>query len=393
MEKEKGLFAAFDVYPSAKGAATHIYHSAAALLAYTNSALLYVLGNEKLPKWQEEENGLRIGRFLSDESNYLARSMAYAAALSAQIEEMPLLELAHFRDIWGGIAVLNTPAKAEKKYKTVFEVNAFTSVELPYRYELTEGIIAKLWEIEQRCLEDCDAIICPSKVIAAAIIARGIAAEKITVISNGADLLDENNVQPRPISEDYIIYFGALQPWQGVDNLLRAFALLEDFEDLRLVIIASNRPNYTKKYRKLAAQLGLESRVIWAHQLGKEELQMWLRHALFSVAPLKDTPRNTAQGCSPLKIFESMAAGKTVVASDLPVVREILGETINGENIAKLVRADRPTDLARAMRFLLDFPEAAKKMGENAKKHIENAYTWDKIEAATLAIYAKISEK
>ena len=55
MQEEKGLFAAFDVYPSAKGAATHIYQSAWAVLNYTNSALLYVLGNDKCRKYQQNE--------------------------------------------------------------------------------------------------------------------------------------------------------------------------------------------------------------------------------------------------------------------------------------------------------------------------------------------------
>jgi glycosyltransferase involved in cell wall biosynthesis len=383
---EKALFAAFDLYPSAKGAATHIRYSAEALFEYMGGGLLYVLGNDKMPTVQEEENGVRIVRFSRPIPNYLERAMAYVAALGEEVAAATELELVHFRDIWSAMAILpQAVAETGKRFKTVFEVNAFASIELPYRYNLSADTLAKIAAIEQDCLQESDVIICPSKVIKSAIVARGIAEEKIKVVSNGAEVVDIADNVP-PIGEPYIIYFGALQAWQGVDVLLRGFALLADYEQLRLVVCASNRLNYTKQYRKLAVQLGLENRVIWLHQQPKEVLKTWLAGALFSVAPLRDTPRNTAQGCSPLKIFEAMACAKAVIASDLAVVREILRDGENG----KLVRPDRPADLARAMRFLIDFPENAKKIGENAQNDIKNHYTWDKIKGEMKNIYANL---
>jgi glycosyltransferase involved in cell wall biosynthesis len=44
----------------------------------------------------------------------------------------------------------------------------------------------------------------------------------------------------------------------------------------------------------------------------------------FTVAPLAETARNTWQGCCPVKIVESMAAGTPVLASDLAVSRELI---------------------------------------------------------------------
>jgi glycosyltransferase involved in cell wall biosynthesis len=378
---EKALFAAFDLYPSAKGAATHIRYSLEALHEYKGATLAFVLGNDKMPQVQEEENGLRIRRFAEVIPNYLGRAMAYVAALEAELAQAADLELVHFRDIWSGMAILPQSAR----YKTVYEVNSFASIELPYRYDLGEATLAKIRELEQYCLEQCDVIICPSAVIKSAIVARGIEAEKIKVVSNGAELVETADFEP-PITQPYIIYFGALQAWQGVDVLLRAFALLADYEALRLVVCASNHVGYTKQYRKLAVQLGLENRVIWLHQQPKEVLKSWLSHALFTVAPLRDTARNTAQGCSPLKIFEAMACAKAVVASDLAVVREILRDGENG----KLVRPDRPADLARAMRFLIDFPEIAKKMGENGQNDIKKHYTWAKIKADMQVVYTQL---
>ncbi|NJL34606.1 MAG: glycosyltransferase, partial [Chloroflexaceae bacterium] len=141
----------------------------------------------------------------------------------------------------------------------------------------------------------------------------GVAPENITVIPNGADILP---TPPRPIHAPprYLIYFGALQPWQGVDVLLRAFALLADYTDLWLVMCISNPPRSARDYRKLADKLGISDRMLWLFELPQDELAPWRAHALLSVAPLTESVRNVEQGCCPLKILESMAAGVPLIS-------------------------------------------------------------------------------
>jgi glycosyltransferase involved in cell wall biosynthesis len=91
------------------------------------------------------------------------------------------------------------------------------------------------------------------------------------------------------------------------------------------------------------------------------------------VAPLRECVRNLSQGCAPLKILESMADGVAVVASDLPAVRELITDGHDG----RLVPADRPADLARALRILLEYPELRERLGTNARTTVENRLTWD----------------
>jgi glycosyltransferase involved in cell wall biosynthesis len=50
--------------------------------------------------------------------------------------------------------------------------------------------------------------------------------------------------------------------------------------------------------------------------------------------------RNIAEGMSPLKLFEYMAHGKPIVSSDLPVIREVLRDSVN----SVLVSPDNPSD-------------------------------------------------
>lgn len=67
-----------------------------------------------------------------------------------------------------------------------------------------------------------------------------------------------------------------------------------------------------------------------------------------------------------------MALATPVIASDMPVSREI----ISSEQIGKLIRPDRPAELARAVRIWLAYPEKVKEIGLNAQKHIAQNFNW-----------------
>lgn len=76
---------------------------------------------------------------------------------------------------------------------------------------------------------------------------------------------------------------------------------------------------------------------------------------------------------SPLKMFEYMAAGKPIVSSDLPVLREILR---HGEN-AVLVPPDDPGAWARAIRSLSGDADRRRRLGATARDELLRGYTWD----------------
>jgi glycosyltransferase involved in cell wall biosynthesis len=163
-------------------------------------------------------------------------------------------------------------------------------------------------------------------------------------------------------------------------------AYLADYDDLKLVVCASTKQKKTKVYHKIIEKLGLADRVIWQYQLPKRELYNWVHGAVFSLAPLKECSRNLEQGCCPLKILESMAVGTPVIASNLPVVNEIISDA----SLGKLVRADRPAELARAMRILLDYPELRQQLSEQGKTHIKTHFTWQQKREELKAFYARI---
>lgn len=370
----RALYAAFDRFPTRKGSGVHIARFSRALFDWAGGGVLYALGGDELPAWQVEGD-VEIVRFTSAIDNFLERTVAFGQRLAALLDELPALEIAHFRDPWSGLPII------ERDVATVFEVNALPSIELPFAYpSVAPRTLEKIEKLEQIVLERADAIVVPANTIRDLLIARG--AKNITVIPNGADLPAP---APRIEERDYFIYIGALQEWQGIETLFRAFARLRDLP-VRLVICSSHPTRYAKAYVRLAEKLEIAGRMTWNVALSPDELQPWLQHAVASVAPLSDCARNVVQGCSPLKVLESMAAGVAVIASDLPAVRELVSDRVEG----LLVPPDRPAALARAMRIAFQYPDLRHSLGACGRERIAHSLTWEHAIRALQEVYSAL---
>jgi len=382
----RALYAAFDRFPSRKGAAIHIDRFARTLFDTFDGGALLVLGASDLPAHQLE-GPVEIARFTRDVPNFLERAVLFGDWIARAVDRMEgSLEICHFRDPWSGAPIALRP---RRKHAVVYEVNALPSIELPSLFPLLGSrTLEKIRRVEMDCCAAADLIVTPSHTTAELLESVGVAPNRITVIPNGADL-DSPAPRPDDAPDTYILYFGAAQSWQGIDTLLRAFARLADFESLRLVFCASRESKSWRGYERLAAKLGVADRIVWKYALDEPELARWRQHALVSVAPLTDSPRNVVQGCAPLKILESMASGTAVVASDVPPVREMIRDRENGW----LVHPDRPAELARAIRILLEHPQRARELGAQARRTIEERYTWTQSTAALRRAYVEVVQK
>lgn len=339
--------------------------------------LLCVLGGGDLPRYQRE-GAVEIVRFDDPVPNLIDRADAFSGWVAERLApHRDTLEVCHVRDPWGAV-----PALRATDAKLVYEVNGLPSIELPHAWpQVAPSTLAKLEGIERWCLEHAAAVIAPGAVIATAAAARG--ATNVHIVPNGADI-PEPTRRPADAPDRYLVYVGALQPWQGVDVLLRAVTRLRDL-DLPLVICSSVPPRRARPLRRLAERLGIDVR--WRFAVPHGEVAAWLAHAAVSVAPLTASPRNIQQGCSPLKVWESMAAGVPVVASDLPAVRELITDGVHG----RLVPPDRPAELARAIRIVLEYPDKALQLADNARNRIADNFTWAHARARLSRVYHLVS--
>ncbi|MGM5630827.1 glycosyltransferase family 4 protein [Apibacter raozihei] len=375
-------YACFDAFPTSKGASTHIYHTIKALEPLTDRLNLYCLrGGDDAGKDFGNATYIYDFHYPDKGDNYPKKAGLFTEKIFDCMEVAREEGIAQFRDIWGGLGMINRP-----NLKTIFEVNALTSLELPVRYPLlTESFIKNIEQLENTCLQSCNHIITPSAVTKKYIESRfQISESKITVIPNGAEI-DISTRVVDSLPADYLVYFGALQPWQGVDILIKSFKYLEDYPQLKLIICSSVKEKFNKNYDKLIQNLGFKDKIIFYNELDKESLHYIIKNSKASVAPLKFGDRNMVQGCCPIKILETMASKTPLIASDLPVVRELIGE-----NYAFLFEPEDETDLSRCIRFILDNPTPAKDKAFQGYEFFKAHFTWQHHTKKLQDVYFKL---
>jgi glycosyltransferase involved in cell wall biosynthesis len=164
-----------------------------------------------------------------------------------------------------------------------------------------------------------------------------------------------------------VVYIGSLHHWKGVDVLLQAMQYLPE---VFLKIVGGDEESL-ERYRPYAEGLGLGDRVRFEGFVCPGRRFEYFRHADVFVLPLR--PMHIASYfTSPLKLFEYMAAGKPIVASDLPAIREILTPDVNGI----LVAPNDAQALAAGIRRVLDEPILGLRLAAQATLDVRS-YTWD----------------
>jgi glycosyltransferase involved in cell wall biosynthesis len=169
-------------------------------------------------------------------------------------------------------------------------------------------------------------------------------------------------------AEPIVAYAGHLYAWKGVDVLLGALALVPNARGL-IVGGHAAEPDLPRA-SALAERLGIGQRVTFTGMVAPGRVHALLRSATILVLP---NPASAISNrfTSPLKLFEYMAAGRAIVASDLPSIREVLRNDIE----ALLVPPGDGVALAAAIRRLIAEPGTAERLGR-AAADAAPAYSW-----------------
>jgi len=189
------------------------------------------------------------------------------------------------------------------------------------------------------------------------------------VVGNGADV---DRFQPAVSSAPsgqlpYVVFVGALASWQGIDVVLRAAASDSWPPGIDLVVAGDGRER-----ERVRAAAKASHRIHWLGTVPYEQTPGLVSGSLAALVPMVDAPRSRF-GLSPLKLFEAMACGTPVVASDLPALGEVVREHACGVTF----RAGDADALALAVAELAKDPRRAAEMGARGRTAAVARYSWD----------------
>jgi len=149
---------------------------------------------------------------------------------------------------------------------------------------------------------------------------RGMNSKKIKIAYDGTE---PSIFKPKSFDEKKpnIIFTGDLDSRDGVDVLIKSFvSVKEKFKDAKLYIVGDGP--FLSRLKTLASKLKISKNVIFTGWVPFEKLVKSLPNFLLGVVPSKHHLMNELT--IPRKIFEFMAAGIPVIASDLSAIREVV---------------------------------------------------------------------
>lgn len=243
-------------------------------------------------------------------------------------------------------------------YRTVFEVHNWpVSKQKIYRY-----FLAKV-----------DRFITITLSLEEILIDSGLPERKILVAPDGVDLekfeLGISKAEARkesglPLDKKIILYAGHLYEWKGTQVLADASQHLKDDE---LVVFVGGTEEDLMSFRE--KNKGLKNILIVGYR-PYSEIPLFLRSADVLVLPNSGQEAISRLYTSPLKLFEYMASGRPLIASDLPSIREIIDDSC-----AWLVKPDDSRALSLGIRTAIDSQAEAERRAANALARV-SAYSW-----------------
>lgn len=267
--------------------------------------------------------------------------------------------------------VKNIPMVVEVDCPPTYENNTFYGKHLLHIPKLPSW--AELYN-----LRTADNVVVISNILKDYYVKQGIPEEKMHVVPNG---VDGKKFRPKAKSPDVmkkygigkddvvIGWVGSLAGWAGIDSLVSmARDVMQNRPNVRFLLVGGgdNKAYFEKELR----QQGFADRVFlpgWVDHAGVPD---YLSAMDIVLAPY---PKLDFWYASSMKIFEYMAVGKAIVATDVGQIGEVIRHGVNG----MLFDADKPEGLTRSVLELVDSKDLRLELSNNARKDVETIWDWD----------------
>jgi len=318
-----------------------------------------------------------------------------------KIIEVPFLNLPVLRPLTFNLALAAAIAVRVRRYRPdIFYVRRMGSIvpallarmlripflyevnDDPYRREYQKGsvLLFTLRSLASRLQEDINLKLAArvytiTPDIIASIVMRnaGLAKHKFAVLPSGAnvdlfkpmDPVEARSAVGLDSGRKYIGFVGTLLKHQGVDVLIAAAAIIVKQMPNAMFVIVGEGP-LKQDWMNLAVSRSLGDHFRFTGQIRYEQMPQWLNAFDVCVAPFLES----AGYRSPVKIFDYMACGRPVVASDIPGTTSVFRES----DAIRLIPPENPRALAGAIMDLLADPSRSDALGRAGRIFVVRNY-------------------
>jgi len=210
---------------------------------------------------------------------------------------------------------------------------------------------------------------------------------KAIIVPNGVNLCDFDCLPKKETARAHypflqekivILYLGRIDRIKGLDILIESFANVARARPyVHLLLAGGGAKNYEDIIKQMIKSKDIQHRVTFTGMLsGQDKLEVLAACDIFVLPSYSEA--------FSMAILEAMASKLPVIITDKCHFNQV------AEEKAGIVVVPNPKELSMAMETLIDSPEKCRRMGENARKLIEEKYTWDKVAGMMIKAYEDI---
>lgn len=268
------------------------------------------------------------------------------------------------------------------RFKLVYDMHSSLPQQLTnFQFTRSKFLIGLFEKLENSSLRNADAVItiCPdladyvTKILPKSgkhILIENSIFDSVRIASKTIDFQSQDSlkrVDQRIIDSNRIqrlvVYAGTLEPYQGIDILVKAFSIVAKKEPNALLLIAGGNETQVSSYSDLARNLGIEKQCIFTGRVPQSVAKYYTRLASVLVSP-RSEGTNT-----PLKVYEQLASGIPLIATRIYSHTQVLND-----RVAFLVEPE-PKDFARGILTVFKDRDKACRIAANGMKLYEEKYS------------------
>lgn len=245
---------------------------------------------------------------------------------------------------------------------------------------------------EDFCMAEADFVTTISFSMQKILIERGVSPEKIAVIPNAIDETKYlgKTFSPMPIpalegAEMVVGYISNMSRREGHQYLIRAIHRLREQtgRDIRGLLVG-NGPE-RENLERLASELGMAEVIVFPGEVDHSQINAYYKAIDLFVIPR--IPDYAADWVTPLKPYEAMALERPIIVSDLPALKEIVGEHEERGLVAKPANVE---SLVTQLQRYIDDPAMRQRKVDTAREWVFAERTWSANAKRYDAIYRRL---